>query len=237
MPLPITADSLDAIPEPLRGAYVPKDGKFVLDAEIEDVSPLKAKNTQLMDETKAERRKRQELEAKLTTLEEEARARESGLSSDKLKEIQAQAEAKYKPALEELAAEKAKNRKFLLDGTVKSLLAAANAVDVNDAWAVIGGEFDLTDDGKVILKSDPTADVEKYITTDLVARKGHLFRGTQAAGGGAAGQQHGTAGGGSAKSIMQWTTDERAAYIEKHGQSAYQELREQFMRDSLKPKA
>lgn len=53
MPLPITVDSLDAVPEGARGAYVQKDGKFTLDAEIEDVSGLKAKNTDLINRNKS----------------------------------------------------------------------------------------------------------------------------------------------------------------------------------------
>lgn len=52
MPLPITADSLDAIPEGARAAYVQKGDKFVLDAEIEDTSALKAKNFELVGKNK-----------------------------------------------------------------------------------------------------------------------------------------------------------------------------------------
>ncbi len=52
MPLPLTVDSLDTVPEAARGAYVEKNGKFTLDAEIEDVSGLKAKNTELISKNK-----------------------------------------------------------------------------------------------------------------------------------------------------------------------------------------
>lgn len=48
MPLPLVTDSLDAIPEAARGAYAEKDGKFHLDAVIEDTSGLKAKNAELI---------------------------------------------------------------------------------------------------------------------------------------------------------------------------------------------
>ncbi len=53
MPLPLIADSLDKIPEAARGAYAAKDGKFVLDAEIEDVSGLKTTNEKLKKEKQA----------------------------------------------------------------------------------------------------------------------------------------------------------------------------------------
>lgn len=52
MPLPLTADKLDAIPEAARGAYTQRDGKFVLDAEFEDVSGLKKKNAELIESNK-----------------------------------------------------------------------------------------------------------------------------------------------------------------------------------------
>lgn len=50
-------DSLDAVPETARGAYVPKDGKFVLDFEMPDLSGLKSKNADLVGRlTKAQER-------------------------------------------------------------------------------------------------------------------------------------------------------------------------------------
>lgn len=233
--LTVAVDSLDAVEEAYRPLYVQKGEKFVLDADIEDASAIKAKNGELLNETKAERRKRQELEQKLAALEAEKEAAAHGLTSEKLAEWQRKAEEKFAPTVAALEQANAKIRAMQLDGTVKSLLAKANAVDVNDAWDVVGKEFDLTDDGKVILKSDPTADVEKYITADLVAKKGHLFKGTQAAGGGAAGQQGASIASGS-KPVTQWSSEERASFIEKHGAEALASLRDQQMREALKPK-
>jgi predicted oxidoreductase len=48
MSLPLVVEKLETIPEAARGAYVEKDGKFVLDAEIEDTSGLKNKNAELI---------------------------------------------------------------------------------------------------------------------------------------------------------------------------------------------
>jgi len=54
MPLPLLADNLDAIPEAARGAFVKgADGKFRLDAEIEDTAGLKATNAALKKEKDA----------------------------------------------------------------------------------------------------------------------------------------------------------------------------------------
>jgi hypothetical protein len=41
MALAAVVDTLESVPEAVRGAYVPKDGKFHLDFEVEDVSGLK----------------------------------------------------------------------------------------------------------------------------------------------------------------------------------------------------
>lgn len=46
--LPLSVDKIDVIPENQRGAYVEKNGKFVLDVEIEDTSGLKNKNSELL---------------------------------------------------------------------------------------------------------------------------------------------------------------------------------------------
>jgi hypothetical protein len=235
MPLPLVADKLDAIPEPLRSAYVERDGKYHLDAEVEDVTGLKNTVATTRRERDEAKRAAKEAADKLAALEAEKEAAAAGLTSEKLAEIQRKAEEKYAPTLTENTTLKAQIRAMQLDGTVKSLLAKAGAVDVNDAWDVVGKEFDLTDDGKPFVKADPTADVEQYITKTLVAKKGHLFKGTQAAGGGAAGQQH-AGGAGGAKPPTQWSSEERAAYIEANGGDAYRALLNAEMRAALAPK-
>lgn len=53
MPLPLIADTLDAIPEAARGAYIARDGKHYLDAEIEDTTALKANRDALKKEKDA----------------------------------------------------------------------------------------------------------------------------------------------------------------------------------------
>lgn len=235
--MPLRAyESKDAIPEPLRDAAIEtKDGKFVV-AEDEDVAPLKNSIAATRKERDAAKKKAQELEARLAELEQEVNAGKSGITSDKLVEIRKQAEEKFKPELEERDRLKAENRALKLDGRVKAMLAKAEAVDVEDAWEIVGKEFDLTEDGNPIVKSDPTADVEKYIGS-LRAKKPHLFKGTQASGGGAAGQQKGGAPAVGAKPVTQWTPEEKQAYREQHGEDSIQKLLDQHLRDAMKPKA
>lgn len=96
--LPLTVDKLDAIPEAARGAYVEKDGKFVLDAPIEDTSGLKAKNAELLGTNKklADRAKilgdrtPEEIQADFDTAAKarEQKARDEG-NFEELKKLQA----------------------------------------------------------------------------------------------------------------------------------------------------
>jgi hypothetical protein len=235
--MPLKAyDAKDAIPESLRDAAIEtKDGKFVV-AEDEDTTPLKNSIAATRKERDAAKKKAQELEVRLAELEEEVTAGKKGVSSDKLAEIRKQAEEKFKADLEERDRLRGEVRSLKLDGSVKAMLAKAEAVDVNDAWEIVGKEFDLTDDGKPIVKADPTADVEKYVAS-LRAKKPHLFKGSQASGGGAAGKQNGGLPSANAKPVTQWTVEEKAAYREQHGEDAIQGLLNQYMRDKVgKPK-
>jgi hypothetical protein len=98
MPLPLIAEKLDAIPEAARGAYVEKNGKFVLDAEIEDTAGLKAKNAELIGANKklAERAKvlgdrtAEEIQADLDLAAQarERKAKDEG-NFEELKKLQA----------------------------------------------------------------------------------------------------------------------------------------------------
>jgi hypothetical protein len=220
MPLTIV-ETLDDVPEPAREqAMELKDGRYALVEDV-DVGPLKAKADELLRETKAERAKRKALEDKLAQVEAERQAQAAGLTSEKLAEIVAQAENKYKPVVEELTTLKAALRAERLDGRVKTLLGQARAADIDAAWKVVGDHFDLTDDGALMVKADPTAKADEYIQRTLVTKYPFLFQGTQAAGGGAAGRGANGASG-NAKPITQWTSDERAAFIESQGIDAFQ---------------
>lgn len=237
MPLP-TFDAETDIPEPFRELYEEKDGKYAPKAFefAEDVAGLK---TTLADQkTKARKaaEKAAALEAKIAELSAEQEAAKAGLSGDKLAEIRKQAEDKFKPVVDELEAKKQELRTLRLDSAVKSMLAKADAVDVEDAWKVLGSDFDLTDDGKPFLKADPSADIEKHIA-GLRASKGHLFKGTQASGGGAGGQPGKGQEGKPSKPVTQWTPEEKQAYREQHGEDSIQGLLNEHLRQAAGVKA
>ncbi len=81
MTLKFQLDSLEGVDESIQALYVEKDGKFVLGIEglpqPEDVSGLKSKVQELLDEKKAEAEKRKAAEDRARLDREEA-LRKSG---------------------------------------------------------------------------------------------------------------------------------------------------------------
>lgn len=217
-----TVDTLDELPEDRREAAIElKDGRFAYLEDV-DVSPLKNKADELLRETKQERAKRKALEEKLALIETEKNAAQAGLTREKLDEIMQQAEAKYRPVMDELEKTKSALRSERLDGRVKAILGQARAADIEAAFKVVGDHFDLTDDGALVVKMDPTVGVEDYITKTLTTKYPFLFVGTMASGGGASGARGGAATSANAKPITSWSSDERAAFIEAQGIEAFQ---------------
>lgn len=70
--LTLDADKHSGLDTALQGLYVKQDdGNYRLDADIPDMDGLKAKNDELLGETKQERQKRKELETRLAEIEAE----------------------------------------------------------------------------------------------------------------------------------------------------------------------
>lgn len=112
MPLPLVADSLDAIPEGARGAYVERDGKHYLDATIEDTTGLKTKNTELVGKLTAAQKRAKELEDRAAvlgdrTIEDVQADLELAAKS---KEDRAKAEGNFTALTAEMAAKHAKEK-------------------------------------------------------------------------------------------------------------------------------
>lgn len=168
MPLKLTVDTLDGIPDALKGEYTEKDGKFVLGVEgLEDTSGLKS----ALDK---ERKTRSELEKKVKKWEG------LGKSDDEIAELLAAAEkaerekaekdgdhtkilkqhqdkwAKEKAGLEaELNAAKASERNAIIETSVLGSLNKAGAteegIDLLPDRLASRITFE-TQDGKRILK-------------------------------------------------------------------------------------
>jgi hypothetical protein len=226
MPLPVSVESLDAIPEAARAAYVEREGAFVLDVELEDTSGLKSALHKERDEKKSLARTVKELQSQMNAIETEKAAIAAGLTSERLQEIRSQLETEYAPikaAYEELSRE---NRVLKLDSRVKNMLAP-HVVNLEKAWKLMADEFDLTDDGKPFAKRNPAADLEHVITTELRKEYDFIYRGTAAAGGGASGAgSPGAAAREKGRPPSEWTPAEKMEYAQTHGRDALFRLSE-----------
>lgn len=208
-------DSQDAIPEDARDAALAlADGTYAVFRE-EDVSGLKAKNAELIGKAKAAQARADELAA----AKAEAELAAKGLLEHKQR-WDADILGPIKTRAEQLEAE---NRQLKLVTPVKDALRAAGVIAPDDAWRLVGDHFDLTDDGRPILKDNPTADIAKWAKESLAKDKPWLFAASDASGGGATGARR-AVGTPAAKHPRDWTPQERAQYAATHGLAALNKL-------------
>lgn len=170
-----------------------------LDAAVtERNKALEAKRDELLGEVRGLKDKLRsseegytELQQRLAALEEERKAAEANVSSDKLEEIRQAAEAnmekKYGPVRKQL--EEAQNtiRKLQLDNVVKAEMGknGVRGERVDALFRLAGDRFDLTDDGKPMLRDNPTAPIDAYISDELAKEYPEFYEGTGSSGGGA----------------------------------------------------
>lgn len=144
------------------------------------------------EETKA-------LKTKFEELERTAKAQAAGITSEQLTKLRQEAateyEKKYGPVLSERDQLKQEIRGLKLDAVVKGLMAkaGARAERIDALFRLSSDRFDLTDDGKPMVK-DATKEVDKFITEDLLKEYPEFFQGTGSSGGGAS-KSNGGAGG------------------------------------------
>lgn len=156
--------------------------------------------TKLAKALKEEREKREAAEATARKASKEAAeaaaksaANAAGMTSEDLKQAYAKIEKsirdEYEPQLKEAEGLKSENRKLKLTDVVKGQFRALGALDtkLDDFWKLHGDEFDLTADGKPMVKSEPGKDVAKHVA-GIMKGRGEWVKGTKASGGGAAGQ-------------------------------------------------
>lgn len=131
-----------------------------------------------------------------------AQAVAAGMTDEKLKALYASVEEnirkEYEPKIKEADGLRAENRKLKLTDVVKSQFRTAGALPtkLDDFWKLHGDEFDLTSDGKVMVKAEPGKDIAKHVT-GIVKSRPEWVQGTKAAGGGAGGATTQGNGGGS----------------------------------------
>lgn len=184
MPLPIFDKQTD-VPKGFEDEYEEQDGKW---HPIDRTATL-----QKALEQEREARKSAEATARKAAkdaADEKARkaATAGGMTEKELKDlydsIESNLRAEYEPKIastEKLAKE---NRELKLDSKVKELFKIGGALDakIPDFWKLHHDEFDLTSDGKPMVKNEPGKDVARHVQTILKGRS-EWVRGTKASGG------------------------------------------------------
>ncbi|CAN7416738.1 hypothetical protein LJR277_002558 [Pseudomonas sp. LjRoot277] len=219
-------DSLDGVDEAVRALYTEKDGKFVLGIEglpqPEDVSGLKSKVQELLDEKKAADKARKDAEDQ-ARLEREENARKSG----NVEELERSWSEKYNRREAELNGTLEQER-GTLSAQIRDLTVGRTATDIASALAIPGSAKALLPhierrlsveqrDGKpVVVVLDQQGKLSAATLDELKAEFANdtafapLIAGSKASGGGAGGAG---GGGGAAKGNIGGTKAERTAAI------------------------
>ncbi|WP_288074389.1 hypothetical protein [Pseudomonas sp.] len=226
MGLKYQLDTLEGVDDAVRALYTEKDGKFVLGVEglpqPEDVSGLKSKVQELLDEKKAADKARKDAEDQ-ARLEREESARKSG----NVEELEKSWSEKYNRREAELNGMLEQER-GTLSTQIRDLTVGRTATDIASALAIPGSAKALLPhierrlsveqrDGKpVVVVLDQQGKLSAATLDELKAEFANdtafapLIAGSKASGGGAAGAG---GGGGAAKGKIGGTKEERQAAI------------------------
>jgi hypothetical protein len=170
-----------------------------VDALVEERNKaLEQKTQELLAETKTAKELARthgdelaQLQAKLADLEQEREAKKAGITSEQLDKMRQEAEAnlekKYGPLKDQLEAHQAEIRTLRLDNVVQAAMSknGVRGERVDALYRLTADRFDLTDDGKPMLKDDPGTPIDTYISDTLGKEWPELFEGTGSSGGGA----------------------------------------------------
>ncbi|WP_275629013.1 hypothetical protein [Pseudomonas sp. 273] len=226
MTLKYQIDSLEGLDESIQAMYAEKDGKFVLAIEglpqQEDVSGLKAKVQELLDEKKVEADKRKAAEEQ-ARLEREEALRKSG----NVEELEKSWSEKYSRREAELTSA-LETERTTLQGQIRDLTVGRTATEIATTLAVPGSAKALLPhierrlsveqrDGKpTVVVLDAAGKLSAATLDELKAEFTNdpafapLIAGSKASGGGAGGAGK---GGGAAKGNIGGTKEERLAAI------------------------
>lgn len=199
MPLKLFATK-EEIPAEQQGEAIElKDGKFAI-VEESDTSGL----TSAIESERTKREAAEKLAKKaadeLKKLQTRTAAGDAGVTAEKLAEIEKQVEEriveKYKPQIDAAEAYAKENRTLKLDAQVKTLAGKCGVIgaEMENWWGLHGSKFDLTSDGKPVVKGKEGAALDKFISDELKKATPYFYEGTKAAGGGAAGVTNGGGG-------------------------------------------
>jgi hypothetical protein len=154
----------------------------------------------LWQEAKTAKEKAKELAGKLTEAERAQQAAAAGITSQELdrlrSEVRVDLEKEYQEKYSDYEAYKTENRTLKLDNVVKGEMGKAGVRPerIDALYRLSQDQFDLTEDGKPMVKSRMGTPVSKFITDELGKEYPELFLGTGSSGGGATKSQGGAVG-------------------------------------------
>lgn len=259
MALTLKFPKKDDIPAGLESAYVEKDGEWVLDVELPDVSTLERTVRKVREERDGFERTAKTAEAKAADLTRKLEAAElsGSQTAPKIAEMLAKWEKDKEEAVAAAVADKEKEierlagrvTKYDLDDALAAAFITAGGRDERKGKALIAAKADgwTLVDGKPVRKDEngqvTTATPADYFGTSFKKELPEFYKGSQASGGGGAGGAGGSGNGaprvgttGAAKKPTEWTSEERRGFIEENGPEAYRALLNQQIADSALPK-
>lgn len=149
-----------------------------------------------------------ELKDKLAKLEQQKKAEKAGVTSEELDRLRAEVRkdlegefGQFRTRAEQLASE---NRALKLDNVVKAMMgkSGVRAERIDPLYRLTADLYDLTEDGKPMLRDRMGTPVEKFIAEDLSKQYPEFFQGSGSSGGGA---PKTTAGGRGSPSVIEST--------------------------------
>ncbi len=193
MPWPTFAKQ-DEIPEAFRGEYEEREGAWhpKADGVAAQLAEAQAK---LADEAKlrdAAEKLTRKASAELQRLQTLKKAEGAGLKGEELEQlradVRAEVEADLAPRLAKAEKAEALNHKLIVETGVKRFAAEAKVLPERQDrfYALYGGEFEPTEDGKLVVKGKPGMDPAKHVAA-LAKELPEWLAGTKSSGGGALG--------------------------------------------------
>ena len=182
-------DKKTDIPKGFEEEYEEREGKWVpIDRTQKALAALQEERTAREAAEGVARKAAKEL-AEVQTKQQ---ALAAGMTDEEFRKrystIEQNIRAEYEPKVKEAEAMAAENRTLKLTDKIKQLFREAGAVKgrQDDFWKMHGDEFELSADGKPIVKAEPGKDVAKHVSAICKSRP-EWMQGTRAAGGGAGG--------------------------------------------------
>lgn len=206
------------IPKGFEDDYEEVEGKWVYKDPTADLKTA-------LDTEKASRKSAEKLAKKVADELKDRQREGDGASPEQVKkwreeitaEVRAALDEEYAPKLAQTEALTAENRTLKLTDNVKKMFGDVKVFPdkLNQIMKLHGDEFDLTTDGKPMVKGKPSSDVAKHVAA-IAKQYPEWIEGSKAAGGGASGQQTATPGG-AADDFGKVTPEQRLAAAHASG--------------------